>query len=247
MADVSEEFVNCWNAAGLHIQNQAQGDLQSWLRANLNPPFLEHLSFRLGNQLFFIQIEDVDNILEIPGSRKGLLTIANGCNGHACLMPMKKIYGNWTCVAPGWGLVSVDTGININPVDLISEELIEMTDWELQDFAVQVVKQRLKDDGRNNISWQGNPEVDPSIWFDGANGPEWVIVRAFRHGLIKPSKPNNWNDIKSYLNKNGSTGNYAEVVCASPDDVFDPTGDNAAKLYRGHSLRFRYNGLEKHK
>ena len=79
MADVSEEFVNCWNAAGLHIQNQAQGDLQSWLRANLNPPFLEHLSFRLGNQLFFIQIEDVDNILEIPGSRKGLLTIANGC------------------------------------------------------------------------------------------------------------------------------------------------------------------------
>ena len=48
MAEVSKEFQRCWQAAGVHIQNQAQGDLQSWLRAHLNPPFLEHLSFRLG-------------------------------------------------------------------------------------------------------------------------------------------------------------------------------------------------------
>jgi hypothetical protein len=33
MAEVSNEFQRCWQAAGLHIQNQAQGDLQSWLRA----------------------------------------------------------------------------------------------------------------------------------------------------------------------------------------------------------------------
>ena len=61
MAEVSKEFQRCWQAAGVHIQNQAQGDLQSWLRAHLNPPFLEHLSFRLGNQLFFIQLQDVDS------------------------------------------------------------------------------------------------------------------------------------------------------------------------------------------
>jgi hypothetical protein len=33
MAEVSNEFQRCWQAAGHHIQNQAQGDLQSWLRA----------------------------------------------------------------------------------------------------------------------------------------------------------------------------------------------------------------------
>ena len=32
---------------------------------------------------------------------------------------------------------------------------------------------------------------------------------------------------------------------SSPDDVFDPTGDNAAKLFRGQGLHVRYVGLEK--
>ena len=91
MSEVTEEFACCWNAAGLHIQNQAQGPLQSWLRAHLNPPFLEHLSFRLGNQLFYIQLEDVDGILETPGNPDGLIAIADGCAGHACIMPMRKV------------------------------------------------------------------------------------------------------------------------------------------------------------
>jgi hypothetical protein len=245
MAEVTEDFAKCWKAAGVHIQSQVQGEFKSWLRAHINPPFLEHLSFRLGNQLFYIRIQDVDDELEIPGSLKGLLSIANGSKGHACLMPMKKIAGNWTCATSGWGLVSVETEASINPVDFISDEQIEMTDWELQDFAVQVVRKNLEDEGRQLMSWQGNPSVDPSIWFVGDDGPEWVIVRAFRHGPIKASKPNNWKEIVSSLKNTGSSGNYAEVTCASPDDVFDPTGDNAAKLFRGQGLRVRYLGLEK--
>ena len=245
MAEVTDDFAECWKAAGLHIQNQAQGGLKSWLRAHLNPPFLEHLSFRLGNQLFYIRIQDVNDELDIPGSLKGLLSIANGSKGHACLMPMKKIAGNWTCATSDWGLVSVETETSINPVNFISDEQIEMTDWELQDFAVQVVWENLESDGRQLMSWQGNPGVDPSIWFVGDDGPEWIVVRAFRHGLIKASKPNNWEEIVSRLKNTGSSGNYAEVTCASPDDVFDPTGDNAAKLFRGQGLHVRYLGLEK--
>ena len=245
MAEVTDDFAECWRAAGLHIQNQAQGGLKSWLRAHLNPPFLEHLSFRLGNQLFYIRIQDVNDELDIPGSLKGLLSIANGSKGHACLMPMKKIAGNWTCATSDWGLVSVETETSINPVNFISDEQIEMTDWELQDFAVQVVWKNLESDGRQLMSWQGNPGVDPSIWFVGDDGPEWVVVRAFRHGLIKASKPNNLDEIVSSLKHTGSAGNYAEVTCASPDDVFDPTGDNAAKLFRGQGLHVRYLGLEK--
>lgn len=62
MAEFTEEFSHCWNAAGSHIQRMAGGDLMSWLKATLAPPFLEHLSFRLGNQLFFIQLEDEDGM-----------------------------------------------------------------------------------------------------------------------------------------------------------------------------------------
>ena len=33
MHDVSDEFARCWQAAGRHIQIQAQGPLHSWLSA----------------------------------------------------------------------------------------------------------------------------------------------------------------------------------------------------------------------
>ena len=72
MDEVSDEFALCWQAAGRHIQTRVQGPMHNWLKAKLNPPFLEHLSFRLGNQLFFIRIEDVDGNVEVPGTRNGV-------------------------------------------------------------------------------------------------------------------------------------------------------------------------------
>ena len=51
MHEISEVFARCWRAACQHIQKHVQGPMSSWLKASLNPPFLEHLSFRLGNQL----------------------------------------------------------------------------------------------------------------------------------------------------------------------------------------------------
>ena len=159
MQTASEEFARCWHEAGRHIQRQVQGPLHSWLKVNLNPPFLEHLSFRLGNQLFFIRIEDADGKLEVPGSRRGLQMVADGCKGHACLMPMRRQAAKWEPAMPGWGLLDVQTGVPVNPVALVSDERIEMTDWEMQDFVVQIVRDWLIKQGRKLMSWQGNPAV----------------------------------------------------------------------------------------
>jgi hypothetical protein len=140
--------------------------------------FLEHLSFRLGNQIFFVRLEDVDGKLEVPASRQTLLTIAEGCKGHPCLLPMQRERGGWIAARSGWGLLDLRTGRSLDPVSLVSGERIEMTDWELQDFAVQIVRDHLEKQGRKLMSWQGNPSVDPSIWLVGDHGPEWVVVRA---------------------------------------------------------------------
>ena len=48
-----------------------------------NPPFLGHLSFRLGNRLFFVRVEDVDGKAHGPGTIRGLATAARDANGHA--------------------------------------------------------------------------------------------------------------------------------------------------------------------
>ena len=52
-----------------------------------------------------------------------------------------------------------------NPVDLISDDKIEMTQWELQDFAVQVVRNYISDQGFEIMSFNSAPEAHPSIWF----------------------------------------------------------------------------------
>jgi hypothetical protein len=247
MAEVSKEFQRCWQAAGVHIQNQAQGDLQSWLRAHLTPPFLEHLSFRLGNQLFFIQLQDVDDVLEVPGNLGGLLSVADGCEGHACLMPMQKIAGEWRCVASGWGLIDARTERIVNPVALISAERIEMTDWELQDFAVQVVRSQLEKDGRQLMSWQGNPAVDPSIWFVGEKGPEWVVVRAARWPERDAAVPKNIDQIAANCLATGKTGHFAVVRATNSNDPFDPQAKisgNFIPLFRGDGISVSYNGLK---
>jgi hypothetical protein len=242
--NVSEEFASCWQAAGRHIEAQAQGPLHSWLKANLNPPFLEHLSFRLGNQLFFVRIEDAEEKLEVPGSRGGLRAIAEGCRGHACIMPMRCRAGAWKPDSLGWGLLDADTDVPIDPVARISDERIEMTDWELQDFAVQVVRDQLEKTGKKLMSWQGNPSVDPSIWFVGVDGPEWVVVRAVRYPQKAAKLPENWRQIAESCARISKVGYSASVSVASADDAFDPTGVvPATPLWRGHALRASFDGL----
>ena len=246
MAEVTEDFARCWNAAGLHIQNQAQGPLQSWLRAHLNPPFLEHLSFRLGNQLFFIQLEDVDARLDTPGNPDGLRSIADGCAGHACVMPMRRVGEDWEPTEPGWGLLDARTRKPVIPPALISDEKIVMTDWELQDLAVQVVRDQLAKEGRELMSWNGDPRVNPSLWFVGDEGPEWVVVRAVRYPETEACLPNSLANLQAHFDKLGHPGHFASVAVASVDDPFDPdaaTNCNVVPLYRGHGMHIRYEGL----
>lgn len=251
MHEVSDEFARCWQAAGRHIQKQAQAlghqlasaadlaagrrPLHCWLKSNLNPPFLEHLSFRLGNQLFFIRIEDAEGRLGVPGSRKGLLSIAEGCKGHPCIISMRHRTGEWTPDAAGWGLIDARTGRAIDPIAHVSDELIEMTDWELQDFAVQIVRDHLDKAGRKLMSSQGNPAVNPSIWFVGDSGPEWVIVRAARYPEKKAELPANWQKIAARFAKLGKAGHFASVLVANTM--------LAEPLWRGHRMSVRFVGL----
>lgn len=126
-----------------------QGGIQSWLRAHPYPPVLEHLSFRLGNQLFFVRVVDEDENIMGPGSLQGLMNVAESCKGIPCVLPMKKKFfgGKWVAAEGGWGLLDARNGQPVNPIDWVSDEKIEMTDWELQDFAVQFVKNQLEQSG----------------------------------------------------------------------------------------------------
>jgi len=243
MQDVSEAFAEAWRAAGRHVQTQGAGEI-NWLKGNLAPPFLEHMSFRLGNQLFFIRIEDVSGTLEAPGSMEGLRDIAEGCRGHALLLPMIEGVDGWRPHLRGWGMIDPATKKPVSPRDLVTQGKVEMTDWELHDFAVQIVRGQLEKEGRELISVQGNPHVEPSIWFVGDSGPEWVVVRACRYPQKDPDIPANWQAIAARCAAMGKVGHFAPVSVASADEKFQ-TGGRAEPLWRGHGMFVSYEGMRR--
>jgi hypothetical protein len=247
MQEMTPDFLACWQSAGIHLNAQVDGGIQSWLRAHPYPPVLEHLSFRLGNQLFFVRIVDVAGSLEGPGSKQGLLMIAEGCRGHACLMPMKKKFlGNaWVPAESGWGLIDAETREAVDPFALVTDEKIEVTNWELHDFAVQVVRHHLEKDGYQLMSWQGNPDVDPAIWFVGeSKKPEWVVVRVARYPEMKVARPSNWQSIAENCSRLSEIGHFACVSFASKANSFESDGENASPIYRGYATGAKFDGFD---
>ena len=246
MDEPSENFARCWLASGRHLAASAQDGSVSWLKATLTPPFLEHLSFRIGNQLFFIRVEDAGGNIPGPGNPDGFRIIANGCNGVPCRMPMRQSGSEWKPEFPGWGLIHAETSQPLNPVTLVSDENIEMTDWEIHDFAVQVVRDHIVETlGRELMSSQGNPDVDPSIWFVGDDGPEWVVVRGVRYPEQEAARPENIAEIAANCAHLSTIGHFASVAVANSENSSDESGDvEPLPIWRGHQLFFEFEGLE---
>ena len=247
MSEMSESFFHCWKSANQHLHKQVDGGIQSWLRVHPNPPFLEHLSFRLGNQLFFVRVEDVDQQVMGPGSLSGLIAVAKQANGHACILPMrKKFFGqSWEAVEPGWGLLNAVTKKRIDPIALITDEPIAMSSWEMHDFAVQMVRDYLAKEGFEITSWHGNPLIHPAIWFIGSSKClEWVLVRSATFPSTTADRPKNWAAIAKSLAHMSEIGHFASVVIISVNQSFESMNDAPTPLWRGHGMYVRFTGLE---
>jgi hypothetical protein len=159
-------------------------------------------------------------------------------------MPMRCRAGAWAPEGTGWGLVDARTGTAVDPVRLVSDETIEISDWELQDFAVQIVRDHLERTGKKLMSWQSNPAVSPSIWFVGESGPAWVVVRAVRYPRTKADPPANWNQIVKRCARISEVGHFASVVISNADEAFDASGTLPPRpLWRGHAMAARFEGL----
>lgn len=232
----SNSFIAAWNTAGRHIQQQADTGF-NWLRANLNLPMAEHLSFRIGNQIFFVFINAAEFNHKVNGT--AFNRVYKEANAIPCLLDMEESLGSWKVSRAGWGLIHAETGKEINPLDYVSDELIEMTDWELHDFAVSLICADLKKQGIENYSSQPSNHIDPSIWFEDSNGKHFIVVRSGRYPTKELPPPENITDIKQSCLPHSNSGLFASVIFANSDDPFDPDASqngNFLALYRGHGV-----------
>lgn len=247
MQEMTPAFLECWRSAGIHLNRRVDGGIRFWLRAHPYPPFLEHLSFRLGNQIFLVRVEDVENAIRGPGSIDGLLYSGKQLKGWPCILPMKRQASDrqWVAAHPGWGLFDARDGTPLDPITHVTEQRIEMTPWEIQDFAVQIVRDELERNGFRLMSWQGNPDVDPSIWFIGETGkPEWVVVRPAIYPETKAEVPPAWAAIADGCSRQSTVGHFASVAIAPADDDESAEPGSLSRLWRGHALEVNFAGLE---
>jgi hypothetical protein len=124
--ELSEKFRSAWQAAGRHLGRQG-GEGLSWLRASLNPPMAEHLSFRLGNQLFFVFVEAAEFVYD--RCRGLFLEVSHKAKATPCIITMREKLTSYEPALSGWGLIHAETRKPVNPADMVSDELIEMSDW----------------------------------------------------------------------------------------------------------------------
>lgn len=246
--EMSPEFYELWKAAATHLDSLVQGEDTAWRRRHSNPPFLEHLALRLGNQNFFVRIRDADGrIDEGPGSLNGLLHVAEQNGAYPCLLLMRKDQstGEWRPAYPGYWLADVRTGKPINPRALVTEERIPMTPWEIHSMGVQIVFNNLREEGYRITSCQDDPNVDPTLFFETDDGQiEWVVVRVVAYPAHQAERPANWAAIAKQLSGVARAGHFASVALASTEQPFESDDEPAVPLWRGQGLLVSYSGLE---
>ena len=219
--EITPEFETCWFQAGHHLNLRVKDTGASWLRAEL-PCFREHLAFALGNQLFFIQIFDVRDQANGWMNLNRLNAAANDANGIACLMPMQRNGKSWEPTVPGWGLIDALDQRPLDPVGQITDEPIEMTQWEIHDFGVQTVKQYLIQNGWIVESWQSDLGVDPSIFAHKDDKLCGFVVRTSNKGPDNGERPENSDSIATQMFQRGWGAKFVGLKVAAADDPFDP-------------------------
>lgn len=241
----SESFWEALDASVRHIERQVQGNAIGWLLSVREGPSLHHFGFRLGNQLFLGRVTSAEPGFASPADPEALLTLCDQANAHPVLMPMSRTTDGWATVQRGWGLEHAATGELVDPFHLVTDHKLEMSDFELQDFAVSYVASKLWEQGVRSVSVQASPTVDPSIWFEQDGNPAWVVVRASRYPTLSPNRPGNLKLVEDKIGaESGGSGFFAGVGVANADDAFDPERIPPLPLYRGHGLLPRFTGLE---
>lgn len=241
----SPGLAGAWDAAGMHLQTQG-GEEVIWICTTLDPPDNEYLVFLFGNQLFFVFVQAAEFIF--ASHKERFLRASEEANATPCVLRMVERESSYEPATSGWGLVHALTGKPIDPPAMISNELIKISDWELHDFAIQVVRDQLAEEGGKILSWQSSLHKDPSAWIEMNGEVCWVVVRAVRYPEQDADLPEDILDIRSDPDQGGKPGYFASVAVANAedagDDSFESLGDQITPIYRRQAMVYRYEGLK---
>ena len=240
MTRVTDEFLVCWQSVARHFRAMPTNYNFRFYNLSPAPPWLEHFCFSLGNQIFFICIEDIDGQLQTPTDSSHCVFAASEVGGIPCVIQVRQVDRNWSPVLEGWGLLHAQTRQVIDPLTHVTPARVEITDWELQDLAVDCVCDFLKRDGCAIQSRNPDSRIVPSLFYSRGGVQKFVGVFSARFPRTPCPQLDRLHQISE---QTGNAGSYAVVTIASEFDAFDPDDTEGFPLHRGDDFLFKFDGL----
>ena len=265
----SEIFLKARNLAGAQIQEQFNSlnnnevnssyDGFKWIKAELTFPSFDNLTFIYKNSIFAVVIE----LINIQGSsfnqqqRERLFKACDDNNLIPCLFKI-KIQGKQQNsflnifkgkdtqndyelipVENGWNLFEARSNNKVNPEIIVNERPTKMSPWELNNFAIQIVRTEIQKLGNEILSFCDLPEINPQIWFKDKNGNiNWVIVKH-----TTSDQDLNYREWVGLENKNAQLLPYDGFFASV--QFFSEQTNSSTDLNRGDAMNVNYKRIER--
>jgi len=207
-----------------------------WIKTEPSYPSFDDFTFAYKNQIFSVMVLRVDDkgrIIDPPPRLEALRRETGRNNLVPCVFPLH--YKTGRPIFPGtWNLVNPFTGKRVAPDKMRSDSLVEVSDWEIRNWAVNIVWNYLDREGFEKCSYCDAPEINPQIWFKDRNHKEcWIQVLY----SVEP------NDVEK---QNFSFYDWPPEVLSHDGYVahvgFAPV--EAPILYRTHGACVKFQGIE---
>lgn len=260
----SPQFLNARNVAGCVLQDQFKslgGKVEAhkdfrWVKAELTWPSFDHLTFAHGNRVFSVLVDAMEGGRSSI-SRQAMDRFLEATRENdlvPCVFPVKT--ETMSPAASGWNLFDA---VELTPLDPQSFDMtgkIVMSEWELRNFVIQIVRDFITQDGASEVlSFTDVLGVDPQVWFqDAQRNRAWVIVRH-----CPQITGDEWGEFVGLEETNPQLmpydGYFAAVSLASSEPVLlDLDGkiiplserfSGKAPLYRGDGFHIKFEGLKR--
>lgn len=171
-------------AEGIECRVTGKHKYFRWIKTELSYPSFDDFTFGYRNQVFSVLVlraDDRGRLINAPPRIEALRRECHNNNLVPCIFPVHFITGR-PFFSGSWNLVNPFIKKKIDPAAMSSDDDVEMSDWELRNWAVQVVYDHLKQEGLERLSFSDAPGIDPQIWFKDTNGKEcWLEVLYTRY------------------------------------------------------------------
>ena len=245
----SKEFLQNRYQAMVHVNNNfkkfagmAQNELEDfhWIKFDLTSPSFEDFTFAYRNQIFSVVVEKAtrtDKGQFAFGNSQRIKTLLQVCEDNnlvPCIYPIIKKEGIPYYLGT-WNLIHAATGKFADPTDLASDEPIEVSDWEFNNWAIQIVMNSIKEQGFQLLSYCDMPGIAPQIWFNNAEGKHcWIEVLPITPGGNKPDFSKECFP-PQVLEHDG----YAAEVSFAASET-----DRVSKIYRAKGADINFDGIK---